>query len=283
MTMRELTVDGHRLAYRESGAGSAMVFVHGTPSSSAEFEAVMTAMSAHCRCIAIDHLGFGASDKPPAADYSLATHRARLAAALAQLGVDRFHMVVHDFGGPIALPLLLDQPERALSLTLMSTWLWPLGRTDASLEKQRRFMTSRLVRWLYLNANFSARVLVKAAWGRHRPLTSAHHRRYMAAFPSRDQRHGTVAFLNALFDAGEPTWGMHARTERLRGVPTTIVWGARDIISLGTFEHWQRLLPHADAVLLPEVGHFIADEAPELLIPVLERAEKSAVHDPLRR
>ncbi len=269
MTLRHLTLDGHRLAYRDAGSGPVMLFVHGTPSSSAEFAEVMARLGARARCVAVDHLGFGGSDKPPRADYSITAHRARLARVLAQLGIERFHLVAHDFGGPIALPLVLDRPARALSVTLMSTWLWPLGETDPKLERQRALMTSALVRWLYLNANLSARVIVKAAWGRHRPLTRDKHREYTSAFPRRDARHGTVAFLRALFDDAEPAWGMHTRLGALQGIPVQVVWGTRDVIDAATADRWQREVPHARGVRLPEVGHFIADEAPELLVPLL--------------
>lgn len=268
--LRHLDIAGHRLAYRDEGAGPVVLMVHGTPSSSAEFAAVIEALRGRARCVAIDHLGFGGSDKPADADYSITAHRARLSQALDALGIDRFHLVAHDFGGAIALPLVLDRPERALSVTLMSTWLWPLGETDPALEKQRRVMTSGFMRWLYLHANFSARVLVKLAWGRHRPLTREKHRAYMSAFPSRDARHGTVAFLRALFDADEPAWAMHPRLAALRGLPVQVVWGSRDIINLATYERWLRTLPQARGAVLPEVGHFIADEAPELLVPLLD-------------
>lgn len=266
--MKRVTIGGHSLAYRDEGAGPVVVFVHGTPSSSAEFAAVIEALRPSFRCIAVDHLGFGESDKPEHADYSVAAHRERLAAVLAHLGVSDYHLVAHDFGGPIALPLAMQNPERALSVTLMNTWLWPLEDTEPSLRKQKWLLASALMRAMYRYANFSARVMVKAAWGTHRPLTRERHRQYQEMFKNGRERSGTIGFLNAVVDARDPAW--HADTDWLRRRPVLLLWGMGDtFISPKTLRRWTDLLPAARVVPLAKVGHFVADEAPELVVDAL--------------
>ena len=206
--MTRVLLEGHSIAYRDAGEGPAVVFVHGTPSSSAEFEGVIAALSAQFRCVAIDHLGFGESAKPEHADYSIAAHRRRLASLLEHLALHEFHLVVHDFGGAIALPMVIDHPARVKSLTLMNAWLWPLAETEPALITQGPLLRSGVMRFLYRRLNFSARVLVRAGWGSHRPLTRQHHRQYVSAFKSPAERSGTVAFLEALLDPNEPAWAM---------------------------------------------------------------------------
>jgi pimeloyl-ACP methyl ester carboxylesterase len=271
MHTHRMYLEGHHLAYRDEGTGEPMVLVHGTPSSSLEFAEVITLLGDRFRCVAPDHLGFGASDKPANGDYRLAAHRHRLATLLGRLGIERFHLVVHDFGGAIALPLVIDRPERALSVTCVNTWLWPLEETDPSLSRQRWLMTSSFMRALYLHANLSARMLVPLAWGRHRPLTRDVRARYASAFPTADSRHGTVAFLRALFDTSDPTWRAHERLGDLGSVPMQLIWGGRDVIDQATLERWRALCPRASVDVLPDVGHFVADEAPKLLAPILRR------------
>lgn len=266
--MNRFSVDGYSLAYRDEGSGPVVVFVHGTPSSSAEFAAVIAALRGSFRCIAIDHLGFGESDKPAVADYSIAAQRARLSVLLGELGVRDFHLVVHDFGGAIALPLALEEPGRVVSLTLMNTWLWPLEETEATLVRQKWLLQSAMMRFCYRYLNFSARVLVKAAWGTHRPLTREHHAAYMRRFPRASDRTGTIAFLNALFDRREPAW--RADVSPLRAIPTLVLWGAGDaLITVKTLKRWTELLPDGHVVQLPRVGHFLADEAPHLVVDAL--------------
>jgi pimeloyl-ACP methyl ester carboxylesterase len=96
-----------QLAYRDEGNGETIVFVHGTPTSSLEYAGLIDRLKDSYRCIAIDHLGFGCSDKPKDADYSIESHTTRLRSLLSQLSFESFHLVVHDFGGAIGLPLAL--------------------------------------------------------------------------------------------------------------------------------------------------------------------------------
>jgi len=269
--MKHVMVDGLELAYRDEGRGPVVVFVHGTPSSSAEFAGVFARLRTSFRCVAIDHLGFGESAKPAAADYSIGAHRARLRAMLSHLGIGDYHLVVHDFGGPIALPLAAEHPERLLSLTLINTWCWPLEETEQALRWQRPLLRSAFMKLLYRRWNFSARVLVKAAWGRYRPLTPAQHSRYQQAFKTAAEREGTIAFLEALVDRHEPAWlaNWHAP---LAGVPVLLLWGSGDrIVTTRTLRRWRDMFPEARVTALDCVGHFVADEAPELVADALLR------------
>jgi pimeloyl-ACP methyl ester carboxylesterase len=272
MTMvKTFQIPGQTMAYRDVGAGDAVVIVHGTPSSSEEFAVLMDSLKDQWRLICIDHLGFGESDKPAQADYSISAHRQRMLTGLDILGIKRFHLVVHDFGGAIGLPIALDQPDRVLSISILNSWLWPLEETDAALKRQKWLMRSALIRWLYLHANMSARLLVKVAWGRHAPLLRKKHQSYMAKFRNPSERHGTVAFLNALLDAEEPSWKLHQKFVNYDRHPVQLIWGEADMINSATADRWSQLIPTCKVTRLPRVGHFVADEAPELVAPILKR------------
>lgn len=268
--MNRIIIDGVEVAYRDEGRGPTVIFVHGTPSSSAEFADVFARLRSSFRCIAIDHLGFGESAKPAAADYSIAAHRARLGALMKHLGVRDYHLVVHDFGGAIALPLALEQPEHVLSITLMNTWLWPLEQTEPALRWQRPLLRSSVMRYLYRRWNFSARVLVKAAWGTHRPLSREQHGRYQQAFRTPGEREGTVAFLQALVDPRNPAWTLTDRLKALSGHRLLLLWGSGDrVVTTKTLRRWREIFPSARVVELAAVGHFVSDEAPELVAGAL--------------
>lgn len=270
--MKRFPIGGHNIAYRDEGSGPIVVFVHGTPSSSAEYADVIETLRSSFRCIALDLLGFGDSDKPAVADYSIAAHRRRLAALLGHLEVGGYHLVVHDFGGAIALPLAIESPERILSITLINTWLWPLGDTEPALRRQRLLLRSPLMKWLYRYFNFSARVLVKSAWGTYRPLSADRHRRYQDAFKSPDERWGTIAFLDALLDDREPAWQAWRNLQVLARTPALLLWGMADrMIGRNTLRRWTQLWPHAAVIEMKDVGHFAAEEAPELVADALRR------------
>src|SRR6186713_1760294 len=77
-TSRWLEMQWGRMHYLDEGTGEVLIFVHGNPSWSFEFRRLISYFSANYRCIALDHLGFGLSDKPPHASYLPQFHAANL-------------------------------------------------------------------------------------------------------------------------------------------------------------------------------------------------------------
>src|SRR5258705_4457938 len=108
---RYVTVDGHRLFFREAGApdAPAVVLLHGFPTSSYMFRHLIPALAADYRVISPDHLGFGLSDAPSTTefDYSFDALASLTARLLRSLGIDRYAMYVHDYGAPIGWRLAL--------------------------------------------------------------------------------------------------------------------------------------------------------------------------------
>lgn len=262
--MKRLPVPGGQMAYLDEGSGSPVLLIHGTPSSSHEWRHVVRALAPRHRVLAPDHLGFGASDRPSDwRTYSLPWHTANLRAWVEALDLPRFHLVVHDFGGPIALPLVLDAPERLLSLTIVQSWLWDLGAPN---------IDNPVMRWLYLSANFSARMLVKMSWGKRRKLTAALHREFKQQFPDRASRAGTWGFARSVTRERQLMDEQGARLGALKNVPVLLVWGKADrIVRPNHLERWKTLFPKAEVLELDDVGHFPQLEAPEDLVAALDR------------
>jgi len=73
------------------------------------------------RAVAPDHYGFGKSDKPAEADYSMPGYVRYPEGFTAALGLDRLHLIVHDFGGPFGLAFAITHPERIRSLVILNT------------------------------------------------------------------------------------------------------------------------------------------------------------------
>jgi haloalkane dehalogenase len=96
---------GHEIAYVEMGAGDPIVFLHGNPTSSYLWRAVMPHLAGSGRCIAPDLLGMGDSQKledSGPTSYRFVDHRRHLDDLLERLGVvDRVTFVVHDWGSAL--------------------------------------------------------------------------------------------------------------------------------------------------------------------------------------
>jgi haloalkane dehalogenase len=119
---RHFDVDGVRSFVLESGVGDPVVCVHGVPSSCFLYRKVLSELASHgLRGIAFDLPGLGLADRPADYDYSW-TGLGRFARrAVDALGLDRFHLLVHDIGGPIGFELAAATPERVRSLTVLNT------------------------------------------------------------------------------------------------------------------------------------------------------------------
>jgi haloalkane dehalogenase len=97
-----IEVLGRTMAYVEMGEGEPIVFQHGNPTSSYLWRNIMPHLADQGRCIAIDLIGMGDSDKLDDSGpdrYTFTEHRAYLDAALSALGVtDNVTLVIHPPG-----------------------------------------------------------------------------------------------------------------------------------------------------------------------------------------
>ncbi len=117
---RELDVDGVRVFYRETdGAGVPTLFVHGNPTSSAQWLPFLERLQG--RGIALDVPGFGRSQRPPADsfDYSMHGLGAMVAGFTETLGLDRYKLVAQDWGGGLGLISAQRRPQAVEGLVLM--------------------------------------------------------------------------------------------------------------------------------------------------------------------
>lgn len=269
---RWTSIDGD-LSYVDEGpsSGGTVLFVHGTPSWSFEFREVIKALRKTMRCVAPDHLGFGLSDKPRDAPYRPEDHARRLRALVEHLGLTDVTLVVHDFGGPIGLPLALDTPERIQRIIVLNSFMWSNG-DDPEVQKIDRFVRSWLGRLLYLVFNLSPRVLLPASFGDRKSLTRALHQHYVRPFARRRERRSLHAMALALAGSNPFYENLWARRDELTDRINHIVWGERDpAFKARHLARWTQAFPNAQVVRLPEVGHFVAEEAPAALVDVLKR------------
>jgi haloalkane dehalogenase len=252
--------------YVDEGSGPAILFSHGTPTWSFEWRHLIRALSVTHRCVAPDHLGFGLSHRPPDAAYTPEAHAARFAQFVDALGLDTFTLVVHDYGGPIAFPVALEDRRRVRRLVIINSWMWRLD-DDPEMRRAGRIAGGPVGRFLYRRANLSLRVITPRAYGDRRKLTRAIHAQYLAPFPDAWSR-GAVLWPLARAILGSSAYydSLWAHRDRLRDTPTLIVWGVRDPAFLPhQLQRWRTILPAAHVVEL-EAGHWPHEELPEAVV-----------------
>jgi len=113
---------GVRSFVREEGAGDAVVCVHGVPASAFLYRRLVPELAARgLRGVAFDLPGLGLAERPESFDYSWTGLGRWCVDAVEALGLGRFHLVVHDIGGPVGLELAAARPERVASVTVLNT------------------------------------------------------------------------------------------------------------------------------------------------------------------
>lgn len=268
---RFIEIEGHQLHYIDEGEGPVILLSHGTPEWSFGWREIVLGLRGHFRCIAPDLLGFGLSDKPVGADYSVAAHARRMELFIEKLGLQDLYVLGNDFGLSIAFEYVLRHPENVQRIGLFNGWMWPLN-DDPHYARPARWMRSWLGRLLYLRFNFPVNVIMPAAFGNKKNLSPEIHRHYKNALPSPADREAAYAFTAELLQAG-PFWAKQwSQVETLANMPCLIFWGMKDtFIPKYELEKWEKALPQARVIRFEAAGHFVQEEAAaEMVNAILE-------------
>jgi haloalkane dehalogenase len=137
--MPVIGVLGSTMSYREAGAGTPVVFLHGNPTSSYMWRKVMPLLGPG-RLLAPDLIGMGDSGKP-AIEYTLADHARYLDAWFDAVGLDRVILAGHDWGGVLAFDWAARHPDRAAGVAFFETIVRPLAWAEFP-ESARSFFAS---------------------------------------------------------------------------------------------------------------------------------------------
>jgi pimeloyl-ACP methyl ester carboxylesterase len=259
-------VDGLSTFFRRvRGEGAPAVFVHGSPTSSADWQPFLERIEGPA--VAVDLPGWGRSELPPPSwfDYSMDGLARFVNRFLQRMAIEEYSPVVHDWGS-VALIAAQDEPDRLRRLVIVNAvpllpgYRWHrtarVWRTRGLGELSRLLATRRLVD-LGLRES-------RGDWSRHDPALVER------AFEQlRDRRR--VAAILRLYRSADPD-RLAAAGEHLETItaPALVVWGMRDRYLPARFgTAWAERLPHAELVEAPQAGHWPWLDQPELVERVI--------------
>ncbi|GJD51229.1 Soluble epoxide hydrolase [Methylobacterium crusticola] len=268
-------LDGATLHYREAGEGDVVVLVHGIPQTSHEWRHVMPRLAEHYRVIAPDLRGLGDSSRP-AGGYDKKT----LADDLWQLvrghlGVERFFLVGHDWGGPVAFSLAAQHPDAVRRLAILDVvipgdggdfsqggrrWHHAFFRTLDLPEALCHGREELVVGWLFDNYG-------------HRPncIGPEDQREYFRTYTTVGAFRAMLAFYRALPVDAEDNRAILARNGKLR-MPVLALGGEKSFgRGMECIESLRRVAEDVRGGLVKECGHWIPEEQPEVLRDELMR------------
>jgi haloalkane dehalogenase len=125
-----IEINGKRMAYVEAGSGDPIIFQHGNPTSSYLWRNIIPHLADQGRCIAVDLIGMGDSDKLDTSgpdSYRYVEHREFLFAAWEALEVrDRVTFVIHDWGSALGFDWAWQHPDSVLGIAYMEAIVRPV-------------------------------------------------------------------------------------------------------------------------------------------------------------
>jgi len=266
-----LEVNGRRMAYVETGRGAPIVFQHGNPTSSYLWRNIMPALADLGRCIAVDLIGMGDSDKLDDSGpdrYRYVEHREYLFAALAQLGLDaEVTLVLHDWGSALGFDWARQNAEKIRGIAYMEaivrpvTWQeWP----DAARDIFQAFR-SEAGEAMILDKNlFVERVLPGSILRKLSDEEMSEYRRPFAQ--AGEDRRPTLTWPRQIPIDGEPADVVdivQANAEYLTTseVPKLFVNAEPGAILTGPQREFCRRFPNQTEVTVPGV-HFVQEDSP---------------------
>lgn len=260
---------GHAIFFVDEpgGGGPALLLIHGFPTASWDYSEIWPLLAPRFgRLIAPDMIGFGFSAKPALFPYDLIDQATLHENLLARLGVREVHVLAHDYGVSVAQELLARHMEcreprlQLRSVTLLNGGLFPETHRARLVQKLLLGPLGPLVSRLNNESRFSASLA--AVFGPHtRPSPQQAHAFWQLMAENGGHRIGH-RLIRYILDRRRhrERWVEALRHTR---VPLRLINGPEDPVSgAHMVARYRQLVPRADIVSLPGIGHYPQVEAP---------------------
>jgi haloalkane dehalogenase len=244
--------------------------VHGNPTWSFYWRNLILAFREQHRCVAVDHIGCGLSDKPQQYSYTLSQHIANLKRLVETLDLREATLVAHDWGGAIGLGTVLELPERFSRIVLFNTGAFP----PPFIPKRIAVCKAPIFGDIALRGfnGFARAALTMAV---ERPLPPDVQAGLIAPYDSRANRIATLRFVQDIpLSPRHPTWRVLEQIEA--GLPSlssraiALIWGMRDwCFRPECLERFLRHWPQAEVHRLEDAGHYVVEDGKEEIVPLL--------------
>jgi len=273
-----INVNGRQMAYVEMGSGDPIIFQHGNPTSSYLWRNIMPALAEVGRCIAVDLIGMGDSDKlddPGPDSYRYVEHRDYLFAAWEQLGLsEKVTLVIHDWGSALGFDWARQNEDKLRGIAYMEGIACPMRWTDWPEDARRVFQgfRSEAGESMVLDKNlFVERVLPGSVLRDMSEEEMAVYRRPFAS-PGEDRR-PTLTWPRQIPLDGEPedVVGIvadYAQWLQQSDVPKLFINAEPGAILTGPQREFCRRFPNQSEVTVPGI-HFLQEDSPDEIAAAL--------------
>ncbi len=265
-------VHGSQIHYVEEGSGDPILFLHGNPTSSYLWRNIMPHLHAHGRCIAMDLIGMGKSDKPDL-EYTFVDHAKYVDGFIEKLGLKNITLVIHDWGSALGFHYAMRNENNMKALAFMEAIMMPIPSWDAfPQEMKQTFQAFRTpdVGWdMIVNKHMFVEQVLPGAIVRK--LTDAEMDHYRATYIDPPSRKPVWRWPNEIPIAGEPAnvvtlveeYNRKLQQSALPKLLFTVTPGA--LITAPVVEWCQQNLSNLKVVDIGPGIHFVQEDNPHLI------------------
>lgn len=268
-----ISLGPHRLHYLDEGAGEPLLFVHGNPTWSFYWRNLILGLRDQYRCIAVDHIGCGLSDKPQDYNYTLQQRIEDLCEVVTRLELTGITLLAHDWGGAIGLGTVLRLHERFSRIVLFNTGAFPPPFVPLRIAACRLPLVGTIaVRGL----NAFARGALTMAVEKPERMTADVRAGLLAPYDSWAHRIAVDRFVKDIpLSSRHPTWQVLEQLEAglasLANQPIQLIWGMKDwCFRPSCLERFEQYWPHASVQRLDDCGHYVVEDAHEQIVPLVK-------------
>jgi pimeloyl-ACP methyl ester carboxylesterase len=249
--------------YIDEGQGRPIVFVHGNMTWSFMFRRTIEALQDTHRCVVIDHLGFGLSDKPTDANYSPAGHARRFAKFMAQLNLKDVTLVVHDAGAPIALDWAADNPDAIREIVIFNSHLWSLNENQMA-QKLAKMILSPANRFYYRYIQSAPGFVLPALFADRYAISRSIERQYLKPFSLYSERTGVYKMVESWQSSGPWYESVREKSKSLSLKRILLLWGMKDpMFGPDALARMREIFPESQTIEFQESGRFLPEEQAE--------------------
>lgn len=237
--------------------------LHGTPAWSFLYRNLIKVLRKKYRCIAMDLLGFGLSDKPEDFSYKPRAHAENFEKLMEHLQLKDVTLLLHDFGAPIGLSYAINHPDNVQGIVLLNSWTWSLSKHQ-TFGKTSKYLVGPLGKFLHSKLNVSARTLVNELFKDEPELPEAIKQHYIKALGNPNDRVEELACARELVGVSKWYDELWQQRRKIQDIPTLILWGERDkLIKIEALHQWKKFFHECYVFHFEDGGHFLQEDNAE--------------------
>jgi haloalkane dehalogenase len=258
---------GSRMHYVEEGSGDPVLFLHGNPTSSYLWRNVIPHISPIGRCISLDLIGMGKSDKPDL-DYGFFDHSRYLDGFIEALGLRDITLVIHDWGSALGFHYARRHEGNVKGIAFMEaivrpvTWdEWP----EQARQMFQAFRTPGVGEKMIMEQNMFVEAVLPGAI--LRKLSPEEMDRYREPYPTPESRKPLWRWPNEIPIEGQPPDvqdAVQAYSEWLgrSQTPKLLLWAQPGAILRNLIDWCRQNIANLKAVEVGPGVHFLQEDDP---------------------